>query len=433
MLLLPPIEWSSQAPPVTVQLPCPAEDWLDLATDREPVVARVLRFNPAVFLTACEGYFFANGEVVGCWRDLLCWSRHHLVLAIDVAQAHGDLRITRPPVDQRRTGMAVAKWLLADANGDLPKLLARFVASSAGLSKRTLLENLPRWLPQQLELSPVSKRDFRGQDQRGEYVSRWQNPEPALESERASDVLRLKSRQFETDAKFEARLNAAKLEAMKQLAYGASHEINNPLANIATRAQALLNSESDRNRQQKLATIYEQAMRAHEMISDLMLFANPPALNVHPTNLRLLIAALIRDIETSLSKQDAFHRKTIDFRVRVGPDVESVTADPSQVSVLLHSLAKNSMESIEQTGSIEIDVRRNDQGSIEIAVTDDGVGVSNLAKPHLFDPFFSGREAGRGLGFGLSKAWRIAQLHDGSLTYDDTHQPGARFVLTLPR
>ncbi|PQO47752.1 histidine kinase dimerization/phospho-acceptor domain-containing protein, partial [Blastopirellula marina] len=67
-----------------------------------------------------------------------------------------------------------------------------------------------------------------------------------------------------------------KLASLKRLAYGASHEINNPLANIASRAQALLVDENDPDRRHELATIYAQAMRGHEMIADLMLFARPP-------------------------------------------------------------------------------------------------------------------------------------------------------------
>ena len=90
------------------------------------------------------------------------------------------------------------------------------------------------------------------------------------------------------------------------------------------------------------------------------------------------------------------------------------------------------MEAIESAGSVELDVRRSGGAELQISVTDDGVGVTELAKRHLFDPFYSGREAGRGLGFGLSKAWRIAQLHGASLTLDESHSPGARFVVTLP-
>ncbi len=75
---------------------------------------------------------------------------------------------------------------------------------------------------------------------------------------------------------FERRLEEEKLAALVELAYGASHEINNPLANIATRAQVLLREEPHPERRRMLSAIHAQAMRAHEMIADLMLFARPP-------------------------------------------------------------------------------------------------------------------------------------------------------------
>ena len=67
-----------------------------------------------------------------------------------------------------------------------------------------------------------------------------------------------------------AIVDPEKLAALKELAYGASHEINNPLANIAARAQTLLREEVDLERRRALEAIHAQAMRAHEMISDLI-------------------------------------------------------------------------------------------------------------------------------------------------------------------
>src|SRR4029078_4961573 len=90
-------------------------------------------------------------------------------------------------------------------------------------------------------------------------------------------------------AEFDVQLERAKLDAMKELAYGASHEINNPLANIAARAQTLLDDEEHRQGRQKLVAIHRQGMRAHEMISDLMLFARPPKMNPAPVNLAELV------------------------------------------------------------------------------------------------------------------------------------------------
>src|SRR5262245_43939179 len=92
---------------------------------------------------------------------------------------------------------------------------------------------------------------------------------------------------------FDERLEHEKLEALKELAYGASHEINNPLANIAARAQTLLADEADPERRRMLQAIYRQAMRAHEMISDLMLFARPPKLQLAKLNLSQLVQRIV--------------------------------------------------------------------------------------------------------------------------------------------
>ena len=73
-----------------------------------------------------------------------------------------------------------------------------------------------------------------------------------------------------------------------------------------------------------------------------------------------------------------------------------------------------------------------DRFNIGVTISDNGPGVNREHKKHLFDPFFSGREAGRGIGFGLSKAWRIVDLHGGSLTLDQTYEGGARFEIDLP-
>ena len=95
---------------------------------------------------------------------------------------------------------------------------------------------------------------------------------------------------------FESRLEREKLDAMKELAYGASHEINNPLANISARAQTLLRDEKQPDRRYALEAIRQQAMRAHEMISDLMLFARPPALVIEQVNLVSLLGSVAEQL-----------------------------------------------------------------------------------------------------------------------------------------
>jgi signal transduction histidine kinase len=71
--------------------------------------------------------------------------------------------------------------------------------------------------------------------------------------------------------------------------------------------------------------------------------------------------------------------------------------------------------------------------NLKLWVSDTGPGIPADIRPHLFDPFFSGREAGRGLGLGLSKAWRIAELHGGTIEVESELEQGAKFSILLPQ
>src|SRR5438445_5320180 len=102
---------------------------------------------------------------------------------------------------------------------------------------------------------------------------------------------------------FATAVEAAKLQALYNFAYGLSHEINNPLANITTRAQTLLVDEKDPDRRRKLATIVQQAFRAHEMIADLMLFARPPTLRPETVDLAKLTDSVVAEMQDQAREQ----------------------------------------------------------------------------------------------------------------------------------
>jgi len=245
-----------------------------------------------------------------------------------------------------------------------------------------------------------------------------------------SAVLGLLNDRQATKKDWDQRLLDSKLVAMKQLAYGASHEINNPLANVATRAHTMLARETDPDRRFQLAVMHEQAMRAHDMISDLMLFAHPPALRMESVDVRLMVRSLIRECESNMLP---LIRSGASVAATVAKGVERATLDPTHFKVALGSLIQNAADAIRHDdGEIEIRISRENDG-LCFSVSDNGVGIDETVRQHLFDPFYSGREAGRGLGFGLSKSWRIAKLHGGSLTYRvDSKELRTVFELRTP-
>jgi len=227
---------------------------------------------------------------------------------------------------------------------------------------------------------------------------------------------------------FEARLEREKLDSMKELAYGASHEVNNPLANIAARAQTLLRDEAHPERRRALESIHQQAMRAHEMISDLMLFARPPALDVQSVDLRELLTTISEKISAECE------RRNVQLLLQGVDSPLTIVGDLQQLTVAIMAVCTNALEAIGDDGVIEVALTAQPAThSVAITVNDTGPGISAEVGRHLFDPFYSGREAGRGLGFGLSKCWRIVTDHGGTIAVSSEAGEGTTISLLLPQ
>ncbi len=249
--------------------------------------------------------------------------------------------------------------------------------------------------------------------------------------------LAAKIRELESlQASFARQLEHLKLEALKNFAYGAGHELNNPLANIATRAQTLLKEESNPERRRRLAAINAQAFRAHEMIADLMLFARPPKLVREPIQLESLIENLLAKVSSDATAQNT---KLIHHRKSTTGGCE-ISGDPVQLTVALRAIIVNALEAVGHDGQVDVSIEDISIESeptsltppfVHIIIRDSGPGISPDARSHIFDPFYSGREAGRGLGFGLCKAWRIITDHGGRIDVESPPGSGAVFNVIL--
>ncbi len=238
-------------------------------------------------------------------------------------------------------------------------------------------------------------------------------------------LARLVLQQSTLESTFAAQLQRNKLGALKQLAYGLSHEINNPLANISTRAQQLQRSDSDPSRQAILQRIVDQTYRAHEMIADLMFYANPPKPQPQSTDLR----STIQRVADSFAQQAQRH--TVRLKLELPGQATHAHVDDTMIGEAIRALVRNSIEAIACEGTIVMSIVDADT-CWQLHIADSGPGVSEEARRHAFDPYYSGREAGRGLGLGLCRAYRIARLHHGDITL--TSGPaGCVVTLSLPK
>ena len=238
----------------------------------------------------------------------------------------------------------------------------------------------------------------------------------------------------------EERLRAQKLRALAEFAAGAGHEINNPLAVISGQAQYLLGREAEPERRKALETIVGQTHRIHHLLRDVMQFARPPAANLQPLDLARVVD------ETAVALAEYAEGRKVRLRVResesglngrhsplLKPDGPvTVLADAAQLRTALTCLLRNAIEAAPADGWASIRLTLGHNGQAEVVVEDSGRGLPPAQREHLFDPFYSGRAAGRGPGLGLPTAWSLARQQGGDVVL--ASQPGepTRFVLRLP-
>jgi len=236
-------------------------------------------------------------------------------------------------------------------------------------------------------------------------------------------------RQGDVAERFEQAVAEARREALREFAYGAGHEINNPLANIAARAQALLADEQEPERRRRLATIVDQAYRARDMIGGLMVFARPPRARPEAVDLDGLVRAVLDPLAA------AARARSLRLEYSPAPVPIVVQADARQVQEAMRVIVMNAFEAVDEGGRVEIACGRpvdTPVGRCLITVSDDGRGMDPDAARRAFDPFYSGRDAGRGIGLGLPKAWRLIEGSGGEVAIESRPGQGTRVAVVLP-
>jgi len=400
--------------------------------------AEVLSVDPPLTLWVALAADRAGAAPPAGTADLACWFSDH---ALEVLRWEPG-----PPAaplgDVERATAQGARVAKAVARAEMAGQPAEPAATSSGRAALlALLDDAQEWMAE-AEAVPSATPPYLPAwlCDRGQPPAASQQPAATARSEIARErwlaviepaagwlplLVERWSRLAALEQRFDEVLRTEKLEAMAEFAAGAGHEINNPLAVIAGRAQLFLRHESDPERRRAWALISAQAMRIYEMIADLRLFARPPRLEPARVELPALIDRLLGELQPWAAAQE-----TALARSHASEPIV-IRADPVQLSVALRALVQNALEALGQGGHVEVSVRRVQQ-AVEIAVADDGPGIPAAQHQHLFDPFYSARQAGRGLGMGLAKCWRIVTNHGGHIEVQSAPGHGATFVIRLP-
>jgi two-component system, NtrC family, sensor histidine kinase HydH len=217
-----------------------------------------------------------------------------------------------------------------------------------------------------------------------------------------------------------------RLATAGELAAGMAHEIRNPLAAIVN-ATALLTDEAALTAEERAATlaaVRTEARRLNRILSDFLHFARPQEARRTSGDIREVVqhvSALIRD--------DHSRAPRVDVRVAVDPMVPRFAFDRDQVTQVLWNVALNGVEAMNGRGRLSLEVARQN-GDVALAVSDTGPGISRAELARVFEPFYSGKPNGSGLG--LTIAERIVAAHGGRIEIDAPPGGGTRVTLIFP-
>ena len=225
-----------------------------------------------------------------------------------------------------------------------------------------------------------------------------------------------------------------KSREMERMAYighltaSLSHEIRNPLSSVKMNLQILGKNNTFRGNDKKRLDISEREIqRLESILQQLLDFAKPVALQTAEVDLNGVVLSCIDLLEVKLSKQQ------IQCEVDMQPILPLIMADRGKLEQVVINLLLNALDSVEDQGTISIETftRKIEEAVfVGLCVQDDGKGIPEEFLPHIFEPFYTTKTTGTGLG--LANVRQIIEAHNGMVQVADINSAAAAFEVLLP-
>ncbi len=227
----------------------------------------------------------------------------------------------------------------------------------------------------------------------------------------------------------DALKQSEKLASMGQLSAGIAHELNNPLGVITMYSNIIMDEASENDAIKKdLELIVQQADRCKNIVGGLLNFARKNQVKLKETDFNQFVKRSINSIIHPESVQIHFETSLIDKWVMI---------DRDQMMQVLTNLEKNAVEAMPDGGTLSIKISENN-GSVELNLSDTGVGIPQENMDKLFTPFFTTKKIGEGTGLGLPLIYGIVKMHKGQINVTSNADAqagptGTNFKITIPK
>jgi PAS domain S-box-containing protein len=228
----------------------------------------------------------------------------------------------------------------------------------------------------------------------------------------------------------EQLIQARKLASLGILTAGVAHELNNPLNNISTSIQIVLEELEEDNiefKRNRLLEAEKQVERAKDIIRALLEFSGEKSLSFKRVQFKNLVEKAINLIIGQLPSE-------ISINIEIPEDIE-VNLDPKRIRQVLVNLILNSMQAMTEGGVLTIKAWEgieNDVKMFYFQVQDTGHGISKQDFDKIFDPFFTTKDVGKGSGLGLSISHSIIERHGGRIEVESVPEKGSKFTVIVP-
>ena len=281
-----------------------------------------------------------------------------------------------------------------------------------------------------ITLRPLARlRTAAGRIARGDYGMRIEERGPAEVAQLAQEF-NVMGRAIEERERELVR--SERLAAVGKMAAMITHEVRNPLSSIALNTE-LLGDELDKLGEADAAearalckAITDEVDRLTGITEEYLAFARLPKPRLQPESVNQVVDSLATFVREDLAGRG------VKLVVALDDTVPRAMADEAQIRQSLLNLVRNAAEALAGGGGgkVTLATRRGAPGRVEIEVADDGPGIPGEVKPRLFDPFFSTKEGGTGLGLALTH--QIVKDHGGDIRVVSGPEGGAAFVVSLP-
>jgi len=231
-------------------------------------------------------------------------------------------------------------------------------------------------------------------------------------------------------------IQTEKMSSIGVLATGIAHEINNPLTSVAGCAEGLLRRFRDEPALKEdvrldvfphyLEVIVRESYRCKGIIDHLLSFGRKS----DGTAVRVDLNMVLREILELLRYHPAYRK--IRVVTRLQQDLPRVLGDPSGLRQVCMNLLVNAHQAIEGDGLVEVTTERAGETMVAVVIRDSGCGMSQDIIDRIWEPFFTTKEVGKGVGLGLALSYNIVKRHGGEIRLESRPGEGSRFTVLLP-